>query len=93
MASITTPDDYHDPTAGWAGAPPARSALTLRHVLALFGLTTCTAAAVAFVTVVDEPAFTAVLALLALLALVDAVVVATRKRREARQPHAKTQHP
>src|SRR5207245_2840316 len=26
--------DYHDPTAGWAGAPPAQSALTLRLVLA-----------------------------------------------------------
>lgn len=75
-------DDYHDPTAGWAGAPPARSALTLRLLLALFGFVTCAAAAVAFVTIVDEPAFAAALAVLALIAFVDAVVVVTRKRRE-----------
>ncbi|MBD0323811.1 MAG: hypothetical protein ICV72_10555, partial [Aldersonia sp.] len=31
-------DDYHDPTAGFGGAAPARSALTLRLVLAAFGL-------------------------------------------------------
>lgn len=31
-------DDYHDPTAGFGGAPPARSALTLRMWLAGFGL-------------------------------------------------------
>lgn len=30
-------DDYHDPTAGFGGAPPARSALTLRLLLAIFG--------------------------------------------------------
>jgi hypothetical protein len=30
--------DYHDPTAGIGGAAPARSALTLRAVLAAFGL-------------------------------------------------------
>lgn len=30
-------DDYHDPTAGIGGAPPARSALTLRLWLASFG--------------------------------------------------------
>jgi hypothetical protein len=29
---------YHDPTAGIGGSPPARSALTLRAVLAAFGL-------------------------------------------------------
>ena len=78
-----TQDDYHDPTAGWAGAPPARSALTLRLILALFGLATCTAAAVAFVTVVDEPAFSAATAALAFIALVDTLVVLTRKHREA----------
>jgi len=37
--------DYHDPTAGFGGAPPARSALTLRAVLAAFGLVFCTGAA------------------------------------------------
>ncbi len=34
-------EDYHDPTAGFAGAPPARSALTLRLSLASFGLLAC----------------------------------------------------
>src|SRR3954464_1359130 len=38
-------DDYHDPTAGFGGAPPARSALTLRAVLAAFGLVFCAGAA------------------------------------------------
>src|SRR3954452_24265020 len=33
--------DYHDPTAGFGGAPPARSALTLRAWLAGFGLVVC----------------------------------------------------
>lgn len=75
-------EDYHDPTAGWAGAPPARSALTLRLVLAVFGAIVCVAGAVAFVTVVDAPAITVVLALLALVAVVDVVVVVVRRRRE-----------
>lgn len=30
--------DYRDPTSGWGGAAPAYSALTLRLVLASFGL-------------------------------------------------------
>jgi hypothetical protein len=33
--------DYHDPTAGFGGAPPAQSALTLRAWLAGFGLVAC----------------------------------------------------
>ena len=33
--------DHHDPTAGFGGAPPARSALTLRAWLAGFGLVVC----------------------------------------------------
>ncbi|HVH23936.1 MAG TPA: DUF6343 family protein, partial [Pseudonocardia sp.] len=33
--------DYHDPTAGFGGAAPARSALTLRAWLAGFGLVAC----------------------------------------------------
>lgn len=32
---------YHDPTAGFGGAAPARSALTLRAWLAGFGLLAC----------------------------------------------------
>ena len=38
--------DYHDPLAGIGGAPPALSALTLRLVLATFGLLFCTRASV-----------------------------------------------
>ena len=36
---------YHDPTAGVGGSSPARSALTLRAVLAVFGLVVCGAGA------------------------------------------------
>ena len=75
------PDDYHDPTAGLGGAPPARSALGLRLVLAIFGLVTCTAGAVAF-AVVDAPAGTVVMAILAAVAGVDIVAVIRRIRRE-----------
>lgn len=49
-------DDYHDPTAGIGGAPPARSALTLRLVLAGWGFLICALAAAAFLTVVSTPA-------------------------------------
>src|SRR4051794_41688693 len=43
--------DYHDPTAGLGGAAPAQSALTLRLVLATFGLLVCVAGGVAFLLV------------------------------------------
>ena len=33
--------DYHDPTAGFGGAAPAQSALTLRAWLAGFGVVVC----------------------------------------------------
>jgi hypothetical protein len=73
-------EGYHDPTAGVGGAPPARSALTLRAVLAGFGLVFCAVAAglclAAGVVVLGW-----VLVALALVALVDLVVVANRKRR------------
>jgi Family of unknown function (DUF6343) len=71
--------DYHDPTAGFAGAPPARSALTLRLVLAVFGLVVCVAGGVAFL-VAGLPVWAAiVLFVLAGIALVDIVVIAGRK--------------
>jgi hypothetical protein len=38
--------DYHDPTAGFGGAAPAQSALTLRAWLAGFGLVVCAVGAV-----------------------------------------------
>ena len=74
-------EDYHDPTAGIGGAPPARSALTLRLVLAGWGFAICTAAAVVLLTVVTAPVPAAVAAFLAAVALVDLAVVSRRKRR------------
>jgi hypothetical protein len=73
--------DHHDPTAGFAGAPPARSALTLRLVLAVFGLVVCIAGGIG-VLVADMPAWGAVaLFALAGTALIDIVVIARRKAR------------
>ena len=74
-------EDYHDPTAGIAGAPPARSALTLRLILASFGLLACTAGAVAFLTAVIQPAIATVWSFFAAVALANVVVVARRKLR------------
>jgi hypothetical protein len=75
------PDDYHDPTAGLGGAPPARSALGLRLALAIFGVVVCAGGAVAF-AVVGAPAGTVAMAVLAAVAVVDIVVVARRIRSE-----------
>jgi hypothetical protein len=73
--------DYHNPLKGVAGAAPAYSALTLRLVLAGFGLVVSAIFAV-WVWVVDGPALgVAVLALFALIAAVDLAVVVRRKRR------------
>jgi Flp pilus assembly protein TadB len=73
--------DYHDPTAGFAGAPPAQSALTLRLVLAAFGLLVCVAGGVLFLAA-GLPVWTAVvLFVLGAVALVDLVVVVRRKAR------------
>lgn len=73
--------DHHDPTAGIGGAPPAYSALTLRLVLATFGLLFCGGLALALWAVSAPAPLVAVLALLAVVAVVDLVVVARRKRR------------
>jgi hypothetical protein len=73
--------DHHDPLAGFAGAPAAYSALTLRLVLATFGVITCSAGAVIF-ALVDAPVFfVVVLAIFALVAVVDIGVIIRRKRR------------
>jgi hypothetical protein len=74
-------EDYHDPTAGIGGAPPARSALTLRLILAIFGLLSCTAGAVVFLVVVSQPVISAVWAFFAAVALADIAVVTRRKLR------------
>ena len=68
---------------GWAegGAAAARSALTLRLVLAAFGLVLCTVLAVLAFGADVPTVFPVVLLVLAVVALVDLVVVARRKRR------------
>jgi Flp pilus assembly protein TadB len=73
--------DYHDPTAGIGGAPPAQSALTLRLVLAAFGLVVCVAGGVAALAAGTPVWFAVVLFVLGAVALVDLVVVALRKAR------------
>jgi Family of unknown function (DUF6343) len=73
-------DDYHDLTAGFGGAAPARSALTLRAVLATFGLVFCAGAAwISFAA--GWSLVAGLLVLVAVIALVDLVVVLRRKRR------------
>ena len=72
-------EGYHDPTAGIAGAAPARSALTLRLVLAAFGFIVCSIGAALAVTVVNAPVLAAVLAFLAAVAVADIIVVTRRK--------------
>ena len=73
--------DYHDPTAGFAGAPPAQSALTLRLVLAVFGLMVCVAGGIVFLAA-GLPVWAAVvLFVLGAVALVDLVVIVRRKAR------------
>jgi hypothetical protein len=73
-------EDYHDPTAGIGGAPGARSALTLRLILAAFGLVVCVAAAVALAAVDAPVVLVAGLGLFAVVAVVDLVIVVRRKR-------------
>jgi len=73
--------DHHDPTAGFGGAPPAQSALTLRLVLATFGLLVCLAGGVIALVVGTPLWFPVVLFVLAAVALVDLGVVARRKLR------------
>jgi hypothetical protein len=73
--------DYHDPTAGFAGAAPAQSALTLRLIQAVFGVLICVAGGVIFL-VAGVPVWLAIaLFVFAAVALVDLVVVIRRKAR------------
>ncbi|MEI4270550.1 DUF6343 family protein [Klenkia sp. LSe6-5] len=73
--------DHHDPTAGLGGAAPARSALTLRLVLAAFGVVVCTVAGVVFLVAGVPVVFAVVMFVLAAVAVVDLGVVARRKAR------------
>lgn len=70
---------YHDPFAGIGGAAPARSALTLRIVLASLGLVVCAAGTVVLWVADAPPALPAIAAFFALVGLVDLVVVVRRK--------------
>lgn len=73
--------DYHDPTAGFGGAAPARSALTLRLVLASLGFLLGVGLAV-WAYVVNAPTMFIVLpAVIAAIAVINIIVVARRKAR------------
>jgi hypothetical protein len=71
---------YHDPTAGIGGSTPALSALTLRAVLAAFGLLVCVVGAVLMVRA-GLVTFAVVLGVVGVVALVDLAWVLYRKYR------------
>lgn len=73
--------DHHDPTAGIGGAPAARSALTLRLVLAAIGLLAGTVGAVLAARGSAPTPLVLVLAAVACVAAVNVLVVARRKAR------------
>jgi hypothetical protein len=70
-----------DASGGIGGAAPARSALTLRLVLASLGFVSCTIGAVALAMAGRQLAVAALLGLFALAAAVDIAVIVRRKRR------------
>jgi Flp pilus assembly protein TadB len=78
------PLDYHDPTAGIGGAPPAASALTLRTWLAALTLAGCVAGVVATAVAGGHPAIVVLLAVAGLTALIDLVVIGRRRRTQTR---------
>jgi hypothetical protein len=73
--------DYHDPTAGVGGAPPARSALALRLALAIFGVVVMVALGV-IALAVHAPVWAGIAFFLALTALIDAFIVHRRQATE-----------
>ncbi|TLW94374.1 hypothetical protein FFT09_00215 [Saccharomonospora piscinae] len=72
--------DYHDPTAGFGGAAPAYSALTLRIVLATLAVVLAIGGAVLF-AYADAWWGTVLLGLVAVGSAVDLAWVVHRKRR------------
>ena len=72
--------DHHDPTAGFGGAAPAQSALTLRAVLAVFGLVFAVGAAV-FGFSAGLPVIGWLMVVVAVIALGDLAWVLYRKWR------------
>jgi hypothetical protein len=73
--------DYHDPTAGIGGAAPAYSALTLRAVLAAFGLLASIAGIVVFLAVIPMTWLAVLFGILAAVVAVDLAWVLHRKAR------------
>lgn len=73
--------DHHDPTAGIGGAAPAQSALSLRLILAVFGLVVCLAGGVVVLLSPLPTWFGVALLVLAAVAVVDLVVIIRRKVR------------
>jgi hypothetical protein len=75
------PADYHDPTRGLGGAPPASSALGARLAFAILGFIICIGFAVGIQVAGRGVVWaTAVLCILAVIALIDISVVLSRIR-------------
>jgi uncharacterized protein DUF6343 len=91
-ASEHGPAGIPDRIADATGAAPARSALTLRLVLACFGLVLFTVTAVLFAWLRLPTGLIVVAAALAVIALVDLVVIIGRRHR-ARAGRTKTRGP
>lgn len=72
--------DHHDPTAGVGGAPPARSALTLRALLAGFGVLVSVVGAV-LAAQAGLGWFAVLLVVIAVVALADLAWILYRKTR------------
>lgn len=73
-------DDYHDPSARIGGAPPARSALTLRLWLTAFGFLV-SLLIILLAQLEDIVWLVALGTVLAVVAVIDFVWVLHRKRR------------
>ena len=74
-------EQRHGPLEVFGGAPPARSALTLRLVLASFGLIVCGGAAALGAIVGVPDVFVIVLCVIGAISLIDLGVIVRRKRR------------
>lgn len=73
--------DHHDPTSGWGGAAPARSALTLRLVLASFGFLVALGFTIWAVATDVSTGYTVFAATVMVIAAINIAVVARRKAR------------
>jgi hypothetical protein len=74
-------EDFHDPAARFAGAPPARSALTLRLILAGIAVLVGVAAAIVVAVTGGSAVALGLLAAFAAVSAADLAVVALRKAR------------